>query len=1128
MNRALVKDIFRTIGHEKKRFVSIMVITALGVAMLTGLRAACNDLRWSADALFDEQSLFDIQVSSTLGLTDDDVDALAALDDVLAAEGEFSESVFTEVEGSHSEALVRTLGSKINIPTVLEGTLPETADEIAVTQTYLDDTGKKPGDTLEFTEEIENADTDPYFKNTEFVITASVLDPFDINNTAGACSFRSTSTTDYTFFVAPAAVDTDIYTSVYVTVAGASELMCYEDEYNSLIENVRNEINTTLKSERQQARYDRVYGEAMDEYNDAYDEAMSAIDDAQAGIDDGRKEIADAQAKIDDGWEQYNNGVTQLEDGKSELESQEASANAQIASAQAQINDGYSGLDEVKTQLDEAAETIADGQAQLDAAQEELDAAKEETLTGIDEGMAQITDKVDPDQIDELKAQLQTVIHRLTAMGDTGSETLKGLEDQLSELEAAEEALQQLEAARNEALAQFDAAQAEIDDQQVALDAGRQQYEDGLTQWQAGKDELDAAQAELDKQAASGRAQIAGAWETINESEQELQDAYDELTEGQAELDNALKEVEDGQRELDDNKEEALSELADAKAGIDDIEMAKWYIQSRTSLSGYSNVDSDSTSIEAFATFLPVIFLVVAILISLTAITRMVEEERGLIGTYKALGFNDHEIRGKYVLFGAASSLSGGIIGVFCGFVVLPKIIFSFFAVMYTLPYYLIRLMPAWAIVGVFIFVAGVLLAILYAVEGNLREAPAELMRPETPKVGKRILIERIPAFWKRLSFLNKVTARNLFRYKKRMAMTIIGIMGCTGLLVCSFAIRNTVTDLMPKQYENVNRYDILAVALATDNDRLVSYMDDTENIDGYINLEVDSVSIENNDGEEMSVQMLVIPEGAEISDFIKIADTKGNETGLATDGIMVTRSIGDVPGLSDGSSATIMDLSLNETNVDVSMVTENYLGDMIYVSETYYDEHFGQQMEQNAVLVRLTDSCNEDDPVAYSKELGARDGVISTISTQTLKDEFSQAFTLINVVVYVILVMAAALAFVVLFTLSTTNISERQRELATIKVLGFFDREVHLYVNKETLILAAIGTVLGLPAGYVFIRLISLALKIPSVYFDISVHVSTYVICAAISMAFALIVNFITNGILNRIDPAEALKSVE
>ena len=405
---------------------------------------------------------------------------------------------------------------------------------------------------------------------------------------------------------------------------------------------------------------------------------------------------------------------------------------------------------------------------------------------------------------------------------------------------------------------------------------------------------------------------------------------------------------------------------------------------------------------------------------------------------------------------------------------------------------------------------------------------PATLMRPLAPKSGSRIFLEYIPAIWKKMSFLNKVTARNLFRYKKHLAMTVIGIMGCTSLLVCGFAIKNTVTDLMPKQYENVTRYDILGVGLADDNDKILSYMDDEENIEEYVNIQVETVSVRNMDGEGESVQMFIIPDDADIASFIKLADMDGNEQPLAAGGLMVTRSASDVLGLSAGDTVEVQDLSLNQTQVPVSYVTENYLGDMLYICESAYETYFEQDFAPNAVLVNLTDECKADDPIGYSEELGARDGFISVTSTESLKEEFSQAFTLINLVVYVILILAAALAFVVLFTLSTTNISERAREVATIKVLGFYDREVHLYMNKETLILSAMGIFLGMPAGMLISKCLGWMLNIPGLYFDISIHPESYVICGVIAFAFAIIVNQMTNRLLNSIDPAEALKSVE
>ncbi len=1135
MKNARMKDILRTVKKEKKRFLSILLITALGVTMLTGLRASCNDLRYSADALFDEQKLFDIQISSTLGLDEEDVEALRALDSITVVEGEYAKSVYTDVDGVHKEAKLRTMGEEINVPTVLEGTLPTAENEIAVTETYLLDSGKSVGDTLTFSETDIEEDEESIFPEGEYVITAMVLDSFDVNNREGSVSFRASASADYTFFVVGSAANTEIYTTVYVAVAGAQELMCYTDAYTQLIQDVKNEINVTLKESRQQDRYATVYGEAMAEYTDAYDEVMA--------------EIADAQQEIDDGWAEVEDGWSQLEEGKRELESQEESANAQIADGLAQIESGYASLEEAKSQLEEAAEEIADGEEQLLAAGETLSQTREETLAQLDDGIAQLADGIAQVQegLDTIEAQITLILAMAGEAYDQGmagsaqaeeseteeaEETQTGQEDAYAELAAILQTLYaqqeeltlqlaQLEsqraaliAQREAVVAQFAEAEEEISTQEEILAAGKAEYASGLAQWVLGQETLDESLAELNQQAAEAEKQFKAAWEEIRDSEKTLAEAEQKLLDGQAELDDGLAE--------------ALAELAEAKAEIDDIEMTRWYIQDRNSLSGYSNVDSDATSIEGIGTFLPLIFFVVAILISLTAITRMVEEERGLIGTYKALGFTNREIRGKYLIFASGAAIAGGVVGDFCGFVILPKIIFTFFDVMYTIPEYLICFQLKSGLVGIALFLIGVLAAVFFAVRTELRQVPAALMRPLVPKVGTRIFLERIPAIWKRLSFLNKVTARNLFRYKKRLLMTVVGIMGCTGLLICGFAIKNTVTDLMPLQYENVNRYDILAVVQSTDNDKLLSYMEDEENIAQYLNLQVDSVSIRNADEDEQSVQIFVIPDDASISDFIKIADINGTETTLDEEGIFITRSLGAVLGLEAGDTVTIQDLSLNETQITVAMVTENYLGDMIYISQSCYEACFPTAYEPNAVLVKLTESCQADDPIAYAKSLGAKDGLLSTVSTDSLKEEFSQAFQLINLVVYVILVLAAALAFVVLFTLSTTNISERCRELATIKVLGFFDQEVHLYVNKETLILSVIGILLGLPLGRIFAGCMTWALKIPGLYFAVSVHTSTYVICAVTSFVFALVVNRITNRLLNAIDPVEALKSVE
>ena len=1225
MKRAYWKDIGRTLKYGKKRFFSILVIVALGVTVLTGLTASCEDLRYSADALYDEQNLFDISISSTLGLDEEDIEALEDIEGVASVEGEYSQTIYTEIGGISEEAEIRTMGSEINVPTVVEGRLPEAEDEIAVTQTYLLDTGKEVGDTLTFTYEAGGADSDgdeegedagnredgtekdkggeddtdaenstdgsgdssedEVFEERVYTITAEVLNPFDVNNRDGSVSFRSTTSVDYTFFVPWVAADTDIYTAVYLSLDGAEELFCYGDEYTELVNEVEDRIEEEVLEERQDARTETVKSDALESYEEAEEEAEEEfadaeeeLEEAREELDDGWEELKEGREELEDGRQQMEDGWEELEEGIAELESQEALAEEEFAAAEDEIEDGYAQVEESQAELAAAEGEIAASEAELAeseseiaAAEEEIDASEEELNSALEE--LEAAEEELAGAISELEAQkeeLEAALEQLTGSaplqtedaeqsesgtdesGAGAADAENALQGQIEEIETAlaqiEEALSEAEdglaeiennkAEAETGLAQLSAAREELEAGREELESGKEQISEARAELEAGETalsgalvELEDGEAELDEQRALADEEFASAWETIEESEETLAGSEEELAEGEDELDEGEKELEDaeeelaeGEEEYEEGKAEAEEELADAYEEILKIDTAKWYVQGRTSLGGYSNVDSDASSIEGIATFFPLIFLVVAVLITLTTMTRMVEEDRSLIGTYKALGFTNREIRRKYVLYGLAASIAGCIAGDFCGFIILPKVIFSFFKMMYMIPEYVLRFELASALAGFVIFTAGVLIAVFSACRAVLSDMPAVLMRPQAPKGGSRIFLERAHRFWGRLSFLNKVTARNLFRYKKRLLMTVFGIAGCTALLVCGFAIKNSVTELMPLQYEVVNHYDILAASSSDDNEDLVSYMDD-ENIESWMNLQAETVDITNAEGEELSVQMFVIPEGAELETFISLTSDDGEAVSPGESGILLTKSASDVMDLDAGDTLMIQDLSLNEAEAEVDAVVENYLGNYVYISQELYEELFGSYAP-NAVLVNLTDSCG--DAIAYADEIGAKDGVVSTTCTEEMENDFAKAFTLMNMVVYVILILAAALAFVVLFTLSTTNISEREREIATLKVLGFFDREVHLYINKETMILSAAGILIGLPAGYFVSGCLTWALKIPGLYFAITIYPQSYLFAALIAFGFTIIVDQITNRILNKVDMVEALKSIE
>ncbi len=1251
MRKAYKKDIWRAIWKGKKRFISILLITALGVMMFTGLGAACLDLRYSADAFLDAQRLSDICVVSTLGLTDEDVEALAGLEGIAVAEGSYSETVTSYVGDRSLSALVRTYREDmINLPYLMEGRFPEKTDEMAVTPKFVSETGCGIGDTVRIEEDsvdddADKTDTDTTdddatdedeeqennFLHQEYVITGIVLDPQDFNNTEGVISFRGSSTDESTVFVREEAADFEVYTAVYLLIEGGSEMFCYSDEYEERVAELTGRIEEEIKEQREQARYDEITGEAYEKLGDARAEADEKLSDAKKELDDAQEEIDEGWQELNDGEQELNDGEKELADGEKELLDGEREAAEEIAKAREEIADGYAQIEEGKTQLDQAMGGLLAGSDQLAAAKEELAAKESDAYAQLAAGRAALEENLAAaaGTKEELTGQLAAVtgmfaggfpqaqwdayVQALTEMyvpvieeqlaagaADAGSA------DASAPLPDAGMLPEQVQAAQQAFLAAFsqvtDPMKAGIDQQIAMLDpnvpeqaqqiamltAQKQQLDalpeqllllaSGLGQVQATQQVLNGQLALLAEQEQTAKEQFAAAWQQIADNEQSIlegkqqidsgyaslllareeiakgeeelnqkeEEVRQELADGRKELEDGRKELEDGRKELEDARQELLDgeeeladgweeyeekrleaeeELADAEREIADIDMTRWYVQDRTSLSAYANVVSDAGSIEAIGTVFPSLFLIVAVLISLTTITRMVEEDRGLIGTYKALGFTDMEIRRKYLRYALLAGTFGCLLGLFGGFVVLPEIIFIIFDVMYLLPEYAIRVNPVSGAAGSLLFIGGIVCATLAACRTELKQTPAALMRPKSPRSGSRVLLEYITPVWNRFSFLNKVTARNLFRYKKRLFMTVAGIMGCMALLLFGFAIKDSVTDLMPRQYEQVYRYDLMAVASDGDNETLLAYVTKDDQTEDVLNLMITSVKLINADGRAEKVQMFVIPEDADLSDYIRLESPDGRMLTLSDDGVFITQNAANILGLSPGDTAVLQDMDLKQAKLPVTEVVKHYLGNSVYLTEAAYEELFGEY-EPNGVLVHFSEQCK--DPSAYAKGLGEQDGVLSSVSTEELKEEFSSAFALINMLVYIVIVMSACLAFTVLFTLATTNISERNRELATIKVLGFFDREVHLYVDKETLILTVFGIILGVPLGYGFAQTLTYVLNMPSIYLAVSLHPVSYAMAAGISFGFALIVNLITDRMLDGIDPVEALKSIE
>lgn len=1177
--KAYTKDVIQTIVKGKKRFIALLAIAALGVCMMCGLKAACDDLRYTADAFFDEQNLFDIMVVSTMGLTDTDVEILSRIGGVEAVEGAYSETVFTQVDGQTKQAVVNVISEKdINIPYILEGDIPLREDEILVNQKYINETGKKVGDTIVIEEKIEETEDEdseeveaeeeekspfdlelekeydeeereerneddykvdveeeveePNFLVTTYTISGVAIDATDINSTEGAVAFRSQSSTDYTFFVLPPAISSDVYTAVYLTLDGTDELACYSEEYEARVDEIVTVIEDEIKADREAARYEEITKEAYEKVDDAESEMNDKFAEAE-------EEIIDAKYDIEDGWSEYLSGKGDIADAEYEL-----------AKAERKLNKAEREYEKGERKLEEAAQQLRDGYDQIIAGEEALDEA-EVTLNESEQTLNEAEADL-PNQFSTMRTLINAEIITVNTNISRTEAEITIIEAEIRDLEAqsgdptadAQLALKriELEQKQNDLQTYIDQKQAYTDtlndlDKQEAdarqeIAEGRQEIADGRKEIKENRDALYAARLELAKgqeeyekgvkELEDARKEIDDGWDEVEQGYEDLLQGKKDLESGKAQFDDGKKEYEDSVAEYEEKKAEALDKIADARKEIEDLKMTEWYVSTRTALSGYSNIKTDAQCIESIGDAFPVLFMVVAILISLTTVSRMVEEDRGLIGTYKALGFTDREIRRKYMVYALLAGLFGGALGDFFGFVVLPEILFTVFHVMYQLPTYLITFNWWYGLGGVLFFVVGIVGAAFVSCSSALTVTPAMLMRPKAPKNGSRVLLERVTPVWSRLSFLNKVTARNLFRYKKRLFMTLFGIAGCTSLLLAGFTIKDTVLGLMELQYEDTTVYDIMLVS--DDNEQMLEYLD-TGDVRAYINPMISNIKVIVEDGREESVTMIVVPSDASLRGYVNIENKRGEKVTLQDGMVLSTINLSEVLGYEAGDTVTIQNMDLVNAEVEVTEIVMNYLGNYVYMTENTYEEYF-DEFEANGAFVVLNN--NVKDHEAYAKELSLKDGILTSISTVGFEANFDTVFRIINLVVTIVITLAAALAFVVLFTLSTTNISERERELATIKVLGFFDREVHAYVNKETIILTTLGILIGMPSGKLLGIYLMSILKMPAIYFATQMLPISYMYAAVITIIFAFIVNSITDKSLDKINPVEALKSIE
>ena len=1217
MKNAMQKDFWREIGHTRSRFFSIMILVALSVAFLSGLKATAPDMKHTGDDYLDSLHLADIQVLSTLGLTDEDIAALRAQDKIEDAEGEYVIDAFASSDSLDAVVKVLSLTDRgISDVLLREGRMPERADECVVEENMLSLMSISIGDTITLTPGDDLSDA---LAQDTYTVVGTVRSPVYLAVERGTSTLGSGTVKAY-LYLPREAFTLDYYTAAYVRVSGAAEMTAFYDEYDDYIDDVIDSLED-FSEQRASLRHDELVDEATEKLDDAQKELDDAKAEADKELGDARKELADARRKLDDGWKEYDDGKQELADSRTKLDD----AKAELEDGEQEYADGVKKYDQAvrdyeKGQKDYAdgvkdyekgAQQLADGADELEAGKEKLDEGQKQldalgnTVAGAlqndpnyagvtggtiidelgrgDENTAAATDAA----LDKMRAQLEGGIAQAQqglAKIDAGIEqcdeglakidaTLEQLPDseEVAALRAKLERQRADTAAQRSALVQqrgeVSAQLSELQSQLAALstvssgsiaankqqlDQGRADYESGKQQLSAGyrdlrdgKKELDKAKKELDeapqkladarKELADARKELDDGWkeyydgeEKYADGEKELADAYRELTDGEKDYREGLREYEDGKAEADEKIADAEEKIADARRKVADIESCEWYLFSRSYNPGYTGYGQDAERMANLASVFPVIFFLVAALVCLTTMTRMVEEQRVQIGSLKAMGYSGLAISRKYLLYGLLPSLTGGVFGLVIGYILFPKMIFTAYQIMYQMPNIELRAYGGISAYSLLAAVACTTLATLWACLATLRETPASLMRPRTPKAGKRVFLEYIKPLWRKMSFTHKVTARNLFRYQKRFWMTVIGIGGCTALIIAGFGMRSSLLFTMSRQYDDLFHYSaqvtLSSNVLPEERQAVEDFIAGDSRVVNDVPCTASSATVITSS--YSTTAYVEVMEAGEIGKVIDLLDYKTGEPITMEDtGVYIDQKLSELLKVSVGDTFFLDGDARGD--VTVAGIYEHYTGHFIYMTPSYYEQTLHADSEPNAYLMNFTsddtDTCN-----AIFEKLLSMNGVVTTSRMRDTQDTYMHSMERVDFVVVIIILAAAALAMVVLFNLSNINITERQRELATIKLLGFYDREVSAYVYRENIVLTVFGILIGCFMGHWLHIYLVRSTEIDLMMFGRQTKATAYLYAAILTTIFSFLVNVLAHFRMKKIDMVESLKSAE
>lgn len=1079
MPATYLKDIFREIKISLGRFLSILCIVAIGVAFFAGIKASAPDMKNSADTYFDKYNVQDIQVYSTIGLTKKDVAAIKKIKGVKSVQPSFSMDTLSQIDSTQMVIKVISYGidQKMNKVRVVEGRMPERENECLVEASSA--TNKlygtfHIGDTIKLQSGTDEA-LSKSLKHTKFKIVGTCYNPNYLSYEKGSSNIGSGTVNSF-IYIQNTNVLKDYYTEVDVCVKGAKDLDCYSDEYFDVVDPVLKKIKK-ISNKQIDARiqsYQSELDEKKQEATDKFKDAENQFNDAQNKIDSGLSEIQSNELKLQNSKDQINQGWN------------EYYANLQL-------------LDNIPT-LQNAIAQIEESEKKLP----ELLSQKEQ----VENGLQQINAEGD---LNTKRTLIQNAIDFI----DIALKKLENYPDS-SDAETIRIKLNEKKELLQGQLSLIDQAIAK----KAELEAILPQIQSGIEQIQAGV----AKKAELQSQL-----------NQLLNAKNELNNAYVSLINGQAQYEDGVSKIEDAKNELNKSieqltlskaefniqKHDALRELSDAQLEIDKME-GKWIVLDRNSHYSYRDYGACADRMDGIAKVFPVFFFLVAALVCMTTMTRMVDEQRNEMGTLKALGYSKLQIASKYIIYALIASILGSILGCSLGMYLFPTVIFNAWNTLYNIDQIKFLFQPGLILLASGSVTGITLLATLYSIYSELIEMPSQLMRPKAAKAGKKILLERITFIWKRLSFLQKVTARNIFRYKKRFFMTIIGIAGCSALLVAGFGINDSISDIVNQQYNVIYHYDATVSAKTSEITSQIKSLKGIKDVYEEDHLAV-TTKIENKD---ISTTVHIISNDKKFKDFCTLFN--GNkEFDLDDSSVLISQKMATKLNKKAGDTIKIKDANNKVIKAKIKGVFTNYVGHHIYASESLYKSWNTNAKTTHIYLIKSKKTTKK-----FERNLGNKimniDGVQSVTFYSSLQKNFKDMIKSISYIVVVLVISAACLAFVVLYNLSNVNISERKREIATIKVLGFTRKEVDAYINRETILLTILGSLIGLGIGIGLHHLIMNLAEMDDIMFGRTINSISYVISFVMTIGFNAIINLCMHKKLNNIQMVESLKAVE